>query len=309
MKNNRNFLVYAALMMAVAIWGLSFVVTKIALQEFSVYGLILTRFVSAAVIFLFILILKGFPKFTKTEHGLLILTACFQPVLYFFFETMGLNNTTASKAGLIVAMIPIVVLLLSAIFLREKITARSITGIGLSLFGVGLLIVGDAKFSWPMGGNIVGDLYMFGGVLSAAIYMMLIKQLGKKHAVLHITGMQIIYGTLIFIPFCFNKIENWQFGNVSILAIIAVFYLAVFATIVAFFCYNFALSQIEPSKASVFINMILVITAVSAWVIIGESLTIIQMGGGTAVLLAVWLVNQKAQPSVNIKSPSIIKAS
>ncbi|MBT4526119.1 MAG: DMT family transporter [Deltaproteobacteria bacterium] len=309
MKNNRYFLIYAALLMAVSIWGLSFVVTKIALKEFSVYGLILARFGSASVIFLIILTLKGFPKFTKTEHGSLILIAIFQPGLYFFFETMGLQNTTASKAGLIVAMIPIVVLLLSAIFFREKITSRSVTGIGLSLVGVGLLIIGEANGSWPMGGNIIGDLYMCGAVLSAAIYMIMVKKLSQKHSVLHITGMQIIYGTLIFIPFCLIKIETWQLSQLSFGAIAAVFFLAVLATIVAFFCYNFALSQIDSSKAVVFINMIPVITAASAWIIIGESLTIMQMGGGALVLLAVWLVNQKKRQAVNELPPTIIKAS
>jgi len=309
MKNNRYLLVYTALMIAVSIWGLSFVVTKIALKEFSVYGLILARFGSASVIFLVILTLKGFPKFTKTEHGSLVLIAIFQPGLYFFFETMGLQNTTASKAGLIVAMIPIVVLLLSAIFFREKITSRSVTGIGLSLIGVGFLIIGDANYIWPMGGNIIGDLYMFGAVLSAAIYMILVKKLSKKYSVLHITGMQIIYGTLIFIPFCLYKIETWQLTEISIIAIAAVFYLAVLATIVAFFCYNFALSQIEPSKASVFINMIPVLTAASAWILIGESLTIMQMGGGVLVLLAVWLVNQKPRLTVSLETTPIVKAS
>lgn len=65
-------------------------------------------------------------------------------------------------------------------------------------------------------------------------------------------------------------------------------------------CYNYALSQVPASRASVFVNGIPVVTAIGAWAILNERLTAIQFGGGTLVLVAVFLTNLPAG-RVNLK--------
>ena len=71
----------------------------------------------------------------------------------------------------------------------------------------------------------------------------------------------------------------------------ALLYLTIFATIGAFLCYNYALSRIPASRAAVFINGIPVVTALGAWIVLGESLTPVQAAGGVLVLCAVFLTN------------------
>jgi drug/metabolite transporter (DMT)-like permease len=75
---------------------------------------------------------------------------------------------------------------------------------------------------------------------------------------------------------------------------VAAIYLTVFATVGAFLCYNFALSQVPASRAAVFVNGIPVVTAIGAWVLLDERLTVIQTGGGGLVLVAVFLTNLPA---------------
>jgi drug/metabolite transporter (DMT)-like permease len=65
----------------------------------------------------------------------------------------------------------------------------------------------------------------------------------------------------------------------------------VFATVGAFFCYNYALSKLPAVRAAVFINGIPVVTALGAWLILGEKLTLLQVGGGALVLISVALAN------------------
>ena len=142
MKDRQTLLTYLALIMAVLFWGSSFVATKIALQSFPPFCLIFFRFFAASIFFTFLLMRTGIPRLTwKTGRSLLLL-ALFQPVLYFSFETIGLQYTSATKASLIIATIPIVVLLLSIIILKERLRLINIIGIIVSLFGVTLLVFG-----------------------------------------------------------------------------------------------------------------------------------------------------------------------
>ena len=106
-QTKNSLLTYLALATAVIFWGLSFVVTKIALQSFSPFCLIFFRFFTAAIFFIILLWRTGFPSLTRKTLRSLLLLALMQPGLYFLFETFGLQYTSATKTSLIIATIPI----------------------------------------------------------------------------------------------------------------------------------------------------------------------------------------------------------
>jgi drug/metabolite transporter (DMT)-like permease len=85
----------------------------------------------------------------------MVLLALFEPGLYFIFETIGLQHTSAPKTALIIATIPVVVLVLSAVMLGERASGVSIAGIILSFGGIALLVVGDPEFSWSFEGSLL----------------------------------------------------------------------------------------------------------------------------------------------------------
>ena len=291
MDTKEQMITYIALSLTALFWGLSFVGTKIALESFSVFTLILMRFSLASLLFFLFFLFRGFPRFSKKDHIKIIATAVFQPALYFFFETFGIEYTTASKAGIIVATIPMVVLLFSSLFFGERTNGFSIMGALLSFIGVMILVMGDPKFTWSLQGHLLGDLFMVGAVISAAAYMVMAGDLGQRYSALDITGTQMIYGTLLLLPVCLWQLPPAPLAATSVQAIVAVLFLVFLATIGAFFCYNYALSKIAASRASLFINAIPVITAIASWVILGERLNALQMGGGAIVLFAVYLTN------------------
>ena len=178
MKIERTLFTYFALAIAVFCWGLSFVATKIALQSFTPFCLIFFRFLGASLFFIVLLWRTGFPPFTKANIKSLTLLAIMQPGLYFTFETMGLQYTSATKTSLIIATIPVVVLVLSTIFLKERIRLLNIAGIALSLTGVALLVFGG-QTSEELKGVLIGDLMIVGAVISASIYMIMTRKLGE----------------------------------------------------------------------------------------------------------------------------------
>lgn len=291
MKHHHPFAPYLAVIASVIFWGLSFVATKIALESIPPVMLLFIRFSGASCFFLGLMWYRGFPSFTRKEYAHLFFAALFQPGAYFICETTGLQYTSASKASLIIATIPIVVLGLSILFLKEHLTWLLIIGMGLSLGGVALLIVGDAQFQWTLGGSMLGDLLIFGAVLAMAIYTVTMKNITKNRSALHVTGLLMCYGALFFaLPF-FRSIPQVQWTDISARSLIALACLTLFATIGAFLCFNYALARLSASKTSVFLNCVPVVTTFAAWGMLGERLTPVQIAGGALVLFSVYLTN------------------
>lgn len=282
---------YAALVATMVFWGLSFVATKVALESVPTFTLVFTRFSLAALIFLFLRQGRKWPVFKGNDRVKMLLLALFEPGLYFIFETIGLQHTSAPKTALIIATIPVVVLVLSALMLGERASGASIVGILLSFCGIVLLVVGDPQFGWNLEGSLLGDLLIGGAVISASLYMIFARDLGRRYSSLEITFVQIVYGAAFFcLPF-FWELPSLAWSSITLHSWLAVGYLTVFATVGAFMCYNFALTQVTVSRAAVFVNGIPVVTAIGAWVLLDERLTAIQAGGGVLVLLAVFLTN------------------
>jgi len=220
--------------------------------------------------------------------------AIMQPGLYFTFETIGLQYTSATKTSLIIATIPIMVLILSYFFLKEKIRLINILGIALSLSGVLLLIFGGRNHE-QLGGRLIGDMMILGAVISASIYMIMTRRLGKSISPVQITGMQIIFGAIIFFPAFLWDLPRLHWQAIRFDSIVALIILTFFATIAAFLCYNYALTKIPAARAAVCINGIPLVTACGAWFLLGETLAPLQLGGGMIVLVSVFLANQSTQ--------------
>lgn len=289
-QSNGSLLTYGALFLAILFWGLSFVATKVALLSFTPFCLIFFRFIVASLFFGWLLQRKGFPTLNRKNIKGLALLAIFQPGLYFTFETLGLQYTSATKTSLIIATIPIVVLFLSIIFLKEKIRWINAVGIVISIIGVSLLVFGSNSGS-ALGGSLLGDSLIAGAVLSAAIYMIIARHLGQTIAPIQLTGMQIIFGAIIFFPAFLYDLPTVDWRVVTTKGIIALAALTIFATIGAFLCYNFALNRVPAARAAVCLNGIPVVTAFGAWILLGETVTFPQLIGGIIVLAAVFLAN------------------
>lgn len=297
MGDRTNIGAYTSLSAAVLFWGLSFVATKVALESIPTFTLIFFRFGLAGLIFMTVAVARGgLPRLTGRGHLKLFLMAVFEPGLYFYFETVGLHYTTAPKAALIIATVPVAVLVFARILIGERIRLFSLIGILFSLAGIAVLIMGDPEFRWAVGGHLKGDLLILGAVITAALYMVGARELGREYSAWAITCFQIFYGALFYAPMFLLEMPRLDWRSVSGSSLLAAMYLTVFATVAAFLCYNYGLTRIQASRASAFINGIPVITAAAAWAVLGERLTALQAVGGAMVLIGVWMTNALGRP-------------
>lgn len=287
----RSWLTYVALVIAVLSWGGSFVATKVVLAAIPPAAYMMLRFAIAAVPFGVLLLLRPLPKLRARTHLRLFLLSLFEPGLYFLFETNGLARTSAAKASIVIGTIPIVVAIASRVFLRERMPRRAVIGAVASILGVAVLVLADPAVGVARMAARTGDLFILLAVVAATFYMLLVRAIHEEVSTLHITSLQVLYGTAFFAGFFLVTRPQVSWTALGPSSFVALGFLVVFATIAAFFAYNFALSRITAGQASVALNGVPVVTAVVAWIVLGERLTPLQIAGGVLVLAGVTVAN------------------
>lgn len=277
---------YLSLLAAVLFWGSSFAATKLVLQEFSVQGYMFFRFAAASLLFLALLFWRGFPRISPRDHLRLFLVAFFEPGLYFLFETEGLNRTGAADAALIIASAPVVVGILSRLLLGERQSRRTLVGAALSIVGVSVIVYGSGVAENSQS-SLAGNLLVVAAVVAAALYMITARSLSGRVSTLHITAFQIFYGAIFFAPLFVLRADAMVWESVSYRSITALLFLVFGATLIAFLAYNRALKDITAARASVWLNGIPVVAALTAWLLLGERLGWQHLLGGFLVVFGV----------------------
>jgi drug/metabolite transporter (DMT)-like permease len=229
---------------------------------------------------------------------LLLLLAVFQPGIYFIFETTGMIYTTSSEAGIMIALIPIVVTILAAVILKEKTSIVQMAFVLLSVGGVFFIILN--RGSSDVEGNLFGIFLLAVAVLAAAFYNIISRKLSLEFRPIEITYVMMGFGALIF-----NLIALYQrsfnlSGYFNILSetrvLITIIYLGIFSSVVAFFMMNYTLSKINAAQAAVFANFTTVVSILAGVFIRNESFYSFQIIGAVLIIVGVWGTNYFSRP-------------
>ncbi len=164
-------------------------------------------------------------------------------------------------------------------------------GIALSVIGVGTILtsVPGETAGWKMvrAGNLLG----LGAALCAGLYMALGRDLLSRYSPLTITTFQALAAVLIFFPLASLELFTHQWGETNAFTFMAVVYLALFCSVLAFFLWNYGISRLEASRAAVFTNLVPVFTVFGAYFLLGEKIYAGQMIGGALVIGGVTLAS------------------
>ncbi|MCJ7806843.1 MAG: DMT family transporter [Clostridia bacterium] len=278
-------------------WGLSFMFTRGALDHISPFHLLGLRFAVAVAVMILLRFLKIIKiEATAADYITLLPLALFQPILYFSSETVGIFLTSASYSGMIIAAIPIFVAILSAIILREHPNRMQLIFILASVAGVIFIIFMDNHSI--AGINPLGTLALLGAVTAAACYNIASRKASAKHPPLLITWVMMVVGAVVFnvIAMTQHLIEGNLENYITPLAELwtTVVYLGVVASVGAFFLYNYVLSNITATRASVFVNMVTVVAIATGVLFRGEVVFWYHLAGTAAILAGIWGTNRFA---------------
>ncbi len=281
---------YIYLTIAALLWGGSFVGTKVALFQIQPMTLIFLRYVIGAAIVLISTIYIKMQKIETKDLKWLILLCVFEPGLYFLFETYGIKETDPTIAALIIALIPVFVLIIAAIFKIERITISKIAGIALSVVGVSIISVAGNSQDATIQSSIKGIVLVFLATITASSFTVLLSRLAKKYNSFTLASFQVIFTVIFYLPLAI--IENYPSPKFdwNLESVVALLYLGVFPTFFAYLLYARGLSRIEGSIASLFTNLIPIFTAIISAIFLNTSPSIYTLIGGIFIIAGVTMV-------------------
>lgn len=268
-----------------ALWGTSFAVTKFAYSSMPPMYVIWLRMLIALAAFLPLLARVRRPEYRKGDWKLLALSALLLPCAYFGLEGFAITFTTSSQAGVISAVMPLMVAASAWALLRERTTWRAAAAIVASIVGVVVLSVsGVEQSSAP--NPILGNLLELGAMVAAAGATIAIKHLSSRYDPWLLTGLQMAVGSVFFAPLALAS-GAVQWAEVPLQAWLSVIYLGAGCGLAGFGLYNSALRLVPATQAAVMINLIPAVAMIAGWLALGESLTLIQVGACALIVAAV----------------------
>ncbi len=282
--------VLGSMVLSMICWAFSFVWIKQAFISFNPLTIVVLRLLVSALLLFTILKLSGrLVKLRKADFKWFILLAFFEPFLYFMGESFGLELVSSTVGAVIVSTIPLFAPITDKLFFKSKVSWANIMGIFVSFAGVLLIIFKD---DFSLTAPLKGILLVFLAVIAALGYSVVLKKIPSHYNSVSIITYQNAIGIFFFLPL-FLIYDVPRLGELKITseAITAVVLLAVFASSLAFIFFTYGIRIIGITKANVFVNMIPVFTAIIAWWVLGEIITI-QMMIGIAIVVSGVFVSQ-----------------
>ncbi len=302
-----KWLVYISIILAMIFWSFSFVWVK---EVYLVYGpltTVLFRLIIASLLLVGFAKLTGkMVKFERKDLMTFILLSFFEPFLYFMGESYGLLFVSSTIGAIIVATIPLFSPLAASKFHGEKISIRTFIGILLSFAGVSIVVF-DSSFN--LIASPLGIALEFLAVISAIFYTVVLKKLAVKYHPTTIITYQNLFGIIYFLPLWFIfEFKDFTAIPFNLAAFAGILKLSIFASCIAFIFYAHSVKNMGINKVNIFINTIPVFTAIFAWYILGDALTIRKFVGIivviTGLLVAQLNLKKSAEEVVAIQQES-----
>ena len=284
---------HICMFLACAIWGLMAPLGKDAMTH-GVGGLEMVTFrvVGGAVCFW---IASLFVKQEKVRHKDMLLfffAAMLSIVLNQCCYTIGLSITSPVNASIMTTMMPIITMILAALFLKEPITGKKVMGVFCGAVGAFLLITTGARVASGNGGGLLGDLLCLSAQLCFAIYLTVFKHLIQRYTVITCMKWMITYAAIVIMPISFSRMQQLPWADIPAKTWWETAFVVVGGTFLAYIFMMQGQKILRPTVVAMY-NYVQPIIACIVSVVIG--LGVFGLWQALAVVLVffgVWLVTQ-----------------
>lgn len=273
------------------LWGLMAPIGKSALAEFSPLSVTTFRMVGAAACFW---LLSLFCKREQVDH---------RDMLKIFFASLfalvfnqgvfifGLSLTSPIDASIVTTTLPIVTMIVAAIYLKEPVTNKKVLGIFVGAMGALILILSSQSAAGG-GGSIWGDLLCLTAQISFSIYLTVFKGLSQRYSPITLNKWMFVYASMCYIPFSYHDVAVIDWNGISTAAWLQVGYVVVGGSFLAYICIMTAQRLLRPTVVSMY-NYMQPIVASIVTIIIGLGTFNLEKGIAIAlVFLGVYIVTQ-----------------
>lgn len=281
--------------MVVAIWGVTFVYTKMLLiAGLTAAQIFVLRFIMAYLLLLvYSLIRKQFRLFASVWQDELLMVALGVTggSLYFLTENSAMIYTTTTNTSLIVCLCPLIAALLIALFFRSmRLHGIQIVGTVIAAIGVCIVVL-NGHFVLHL--SPLGDMLAFGACLCWAFYSLLMIPAGQRYDTLFITRKVFFYGLLSMIPYFLVFPDLPSLSIVLRIDVLAnLLFLGCVASMLCFLAWNWVIKKLGAVIVTNYVYFNPVTTVIFAWLILAERITIYFLVGTLLILAGMYLCNK-----------------
>ena len=282
---------YVAILIAVIFWSMSFVLTKVGLSEVTPIYLASLRFSIATIMFVGYALIKfemrQIKEFTKDNFTTLLVLGIVGVTIPNILQNMGMLFITASMASILQNSSPAFTLILAAIFLRESLGCRKVSGLVLSLISVTIISINSNLPTFSSSMVFYGNLMLVSTAICYSIYTVIGKKIVANNSPLLILAVSTLMGTIL-LDIISALVEPIRFTYpMNIWGIL--FALAILCTVLGTILYFEVLRRLEASKTNFFTFLIPVFAVIQASVLLGETIHPYQIVCGALIIFGIWL--------------------
>lgn len=281
--------IYALL--SISFWGVSFVSAKAVLGKLDPYSLLVLRFGIGALFLLLILLLNRYTLRISIRYiPHLIVLGILGVFIHQVLQATALLTIDASSAGWLISFSPIFTVILSVLFLHEKMDVKKAVGMVVAITGVFLVTTTRSRHSFEFALNI-GFILMILSTLNWAVYSILLKRLQIPYPALLVTFYMSLIGFMLTLPFIIRN-KGWE--SLPLLTQIEwthLLFLAIFVSGIGYWYWGKALEVLDASRVSMFIYLEPLVTLIAAIFLLHEKFILISAIGGIIIIIGVAIVN------------------
>jgi drug/metabolite transporter (DMT)-like permease len=267
---------WAALLLSVAVlcWAGNFVIGRAVYADIPPVSLAFWRWGVAVLVLLPMAgpVAWRHRRVIWREWRLLGMLAVLGAVLFHICVYSGLRTTTATNGAILQAVVPVVMPLFSWLVLRAPLFRLQAAGILVSFVGVAAIVLRGAPAAITEIAFTPGDLWLLAAVPIWALYSVLLRRLPTDLPGLAMLMAIAAIGLVMLAPLYLVEVAHVGGFAVTVDSVLAVLYVGVFASVVAYVCWNRGVHVIGPNSAGLFLHLMPVFTTILAVMLLGERL-------------------------------------
>lgn len=267
------------------------------------FGFILLRVSGAAILFWIISLFYQREKIDRKDWGRLVLCAIFGMVINMNMFFKGLELSTPINSSVVITLSPVLLLILSALILKERITITKGVGIAIGLGGALLLVLFGAKTQTNAPNIPLGNLFFIVNAASYALYLIFVKRLVLKYSSITLMKFLFLIAFFINLPIGWSQFIAVEWIELSASEIWQLGFVVVGTTVLTYLFNIFALKQLSPSVIGVFMYLQPLIAVMFAVFTGADHLSTIRIIAGSFIFLGVYLASRKKK----IATPALEK--